>query len=369
MLSQLMVLFGFFSLVLVGVYWVNRAVTLFDQLIGDGQTALVFLEFTALTLPSVIRLVLPVSAFVAAIYVTNRMMAESELVVMQATGFSPFRLARPVLYFGLIVALMMAVLMNLLVPTSRTQLTLRSAEITRNITSRFLTEGAFLHPTDGITLYVREITLLGEFHDIFLSDARAPTQRTTYTAKRALLVRSDTGPKLIMFDGLAQTLDQKTNRLFTTSFSDFSYDIGGLIAVQAPGAKRAAELDTLTLLAARPDDLAAAGQGRAVFLQEAHNRLAQPLLATVAALLGFSALMIGGFSRFGVWRQIIGAVVALIVTQLINNAATDLAQSDERFWAACYLPVLFGGAVAALMLWVAGRNRRVVPVGGTVVTS
>jgi len=363
MLSQLMVLFGFFSLVLVGVYWVNRAVTLFDQLIGDGQSALVFLEFTALTLPSVIRLVLPISAFVAAVYVTNRLMSESEMVVMQATGFSPFRLARPVLYFGLVVALMMAVLMNLLVPASRTQLALRSAEITRNITSRFLTEGAFLHPSDGITLYVREITPLGELRDIFLSDARDGAQSTTYTAKRALLVRGDMGPKLIMFDGMAQTLRQAsrqpgTKRLFTTSFADFAYDIGGLIAVQAPGVRRAAELDILTLLAARPADLDAARQSRAVFLLEAHNRLAQPLLATVAALIGFAALMVGGFSRFGVWRQIIGAVVALIVVQLVNNAATDLAQSDARLWPACYLPVLFGGALALLLLWQGGRNRR-----------
>ena len=42
------------------VYWVNRAVGLFDQLIGDGQSALVFLEFSILTLPNVIRLVLPI---------------------------------------------------------------------------------------------------------------------------------------------------------------------------------------------------------------------------------------------------------------------------------------------------------------------
>ena len=40
LLSQLLGLFGFFSLVLVAVYWINRAVGLFDQLIGDGQSAL-----------------------------------------------------------------------------------------------------------------------------------------------------------------------------------------------------------------------------------------------------------------------------------------------------------------------------------------
>ncbi len=103
MLSQLMMLFGFFALVLVTVYWINRAVVLFDRLIADGQSAWTFLEITALTLPYVIRIVLPVAALVAAIYATNRLSGESELVVMRATGFSPFRIARPVVYFGLIV--------------------------------------------------------------------------------------------------------------------------------------------------------------------------------------------------------------------------------------------------------------------------
>ena len=104
LLTQLLAVFGFFALVLVLVYWVNRAVALFDHLIGDGQTALVFLEFSVLTLPNVIRVVLPIAAFAAAVFVANRLTQDSEMVVMQATGFSSFRLARPVLIFGLFVA-------------------------------------------------------------------------------------------------------------------------------------------------------------------------------------------------------------------------------------------------------------------------
>ncbi len=38
-LGQLLTLFGFFALVLVSVYWINRAVSLFDDLLNDGQTA------------------------------------------------------------------------------------------------------------------------------------------------------------------------------------------------------------------------------------------------------------------------------------------------------------------------------------------
>lgn len=144
MLSQFLLLFGFFALVLVAVFWINRAVVLFDRLIGDGQTALVFLEFTSLSLPKLIVTVLPIATFAASVYVTNRLSGESELVVMQATGSGPWRLARPVLAYGLIVAAMMSLLTHVLVPAAQGQLSIREAEISRNVTSRLLTEGTFL---------------------------------------------------------------------------------------------------------------------------------------------------------------------------------------------------------------------------------
>ena len=106
MLSQFLLLFGFFALVLVALFWINRAVVLFDRLIGDGQSALVFLEFTALGLPKLITTVLPIATFAGAVYVTNRMTSESEMTVLKAAGTSPWRLARPVLVFGLCVGLM-----------------------------------------------------------------------------------------------------------------------------------------------------------------------------------------------------------------------------------------------------------------------
>ena len=71
MLSQLFVLFGFFALVLVALFWINRAVVLFDRLIGNGQSALVFLEFSSLSLPKLVVTVLPIATFAGAVYVTN----------------------------------------------------------------------------------------------------------------------------------------------------------------------------------------------------------------------------------------------------------------------------------------------------------
>jgi len=229
-----MVMFGFFSLVLVLVYWINKAVVLFDRLIADGQSAAIFFEFTALSLPGVIRLALPLAAFAAAVYVTNRMTTESELVVVQATGFSPYRMARPVLYFGLIVLALMTLLMHLLAPLADAQLTQRQNEIAQNFTARLLSPGSFLEPTDGLTFYVGNVTPAGELQEVFLADLRDDAQHVTYTAAQAYMVSTGDNVQLVMIDGMAQILQTDTQRLATTSFTDFAYDIGQFMTMPRP---------------------------------------------------------------------------------------------------------------------------------------
>ena len=369
MLSQLLMLFGFFALILVSVYWVNRAVILFDQLISDGQSAWVFLEFTALTLPNVIRLVLPMAAFVAAVYVTNRLSAESELVVMQATGFSPYRLARPVVYFGLVVGLMMAALVHVLVPASRTTLAARQGEIAQDVTARFLVDGSFTHPIPGLTLYIREITPLGELQDIFLSDGRKPGQTTIYTAERALLVKGESGPKLVMFDGLAQTLTLSSGTLATTRFDDSSYDIGALINPATADNIGVDEMATAALLWPDPAEVARLKTSREALIFAGHERISQMLLPLVAALIGFAALLLGGFSRFGLWRQMVAATVLLIGVQLLVNAVAGAVRQTPGLWPAVYLPAALGLVTAAALLVLAGRTRRVRPRAGLAVAS
>lgn len=366
LVAQLLALFGFFSLVLVGVYWINRAVGLFDQLIGDGQSALVFLEFSLLTLPNVIRLVLPISAFAATVYVINRLASESELVVVQATGFSVFRLARPVVVFGLCVTLMMMVLTHVLVPSSRSALALRTAEIAENVTARFLNEGQFMHPGAGITLYIRTIASNGELRDLFLSDDRNADRRVIYTARRALLVRGEkgdgsgtaTGPKLLMFDGISQSVSRQDQKLAMTRFADFTYDLAALISIKGQSGRNLEELSTRTLLAPTTALETEIGATRAEFLQEGHSRFAAPLLATMSAMLGFASLMLGGFSRFGLWRQIAVAVVLLIVVQLINTAATAAANQSAQAWPLVYLAPALGIAVAVGLMVYAQTPRR-----------
>lgn len=360
LLSQLVALFGFFALILVAVYWVNRAVGLFDRLLGDGHSALVFLEFSLLMLPNVIRLVLPIAAFVAAVYVTNRLTQESELVVMQATGFSAFRLARPVLYFGALVTALNLILMNVLVPWSTQMLDEREAQLSENVTAKYLNAGQFMHPASGVTLYIRQITQTGELREIFIADERSPTERTTYTARSAILVRGDGGPVLLMFDGILQTTTRAEDpRLSVTRFADLTYDLGAMIDVGTGGTRSIDTVTTLELLsmdsAERESTL---GVPLPVVLETIHSRLAQPFLGAATALVGFATLLVGAFTRFGLWRQILGAVCILIFLQLLNTTGTSLALRSASAWPAVYAAPVTGLAMGAFLLFLAQRPRR-----------
>ena len=358
MLSRFMMLFGFFALVLVSVYWVNRAVILFDRLIGDGHSAAIFLEFTALSLPNVIRLVLPMAAFAATAYVTNRLAGESELTVVQATGRSPWRLARPVLVFGLLVMAMMLVLSHARVPASLAQLREREGEIAESVSAQLLREGVFLHPSDAVTFYIREISPDGELSDVFLSDRRQEGRSVTYTAKTALVLREAGETRLVMLNGLAQTLNEDDQRLSTTTFGDLTYDISGLIEAGGPPRPRTYTMSTADLLLRTEEMAEAASDSIGEVLEEAHGRFQQPLLAVVAALIGYAALMTGGFSRFGLGRQMLLAISLIVAVKLVESAVTAPVRANGALWPLVYLPSLVGFVLVGGLLHLASRSFR-----------
>ncbi|WP_422049980.1 LPS export ABC transporter permease LptF [Shimia sp.] len=357
-LSQFLTLFGFFALILVSVYWVNQAVSLFDQLIASGQNVAVFLELSVLTLPNVIRRVLPIAVFAGTVYVTNRLSNESELTVMQATGFSPWRLARPVAIFGLITALMMSALTHFLVPGSTKELSQRQSEISENVTARLLTDGTFLHPIDGVTFYIREITSDGVLRDVLMADSRDPGSSTVHTAAEAYLVQDESGPKLVMVDGLMQLNPTGTDRLMTTNFADFSYDISALVDPDVASRGSIDFMPTWDIFGALASVSAETGESLGKVTEEFHARFTQPIMCIVFALIGFGMLIIGSFSRFGVWRQILSAFAILVVLEALKNVVSDPVLDAPDLWPLLYLPAALGFFVAFGLLYFASNPLR-----------
>lgn len=354
-LRQLLILFGFFTLVLVGVFWITRSVSLFDRVISGGQSAMVFLEFTALTLPTLIRTVMPMAVFAAAVYATNRLSRESELTVMLATGSSPWRLARAVVLFGVVTGLMMAVISVFLRPASVEQLDIRQAEVAGDVTAQLLNEGEFLHPAEGVTVYIGRIDLDGTLHEVFVSDRRDAATAVSYSSSTAYLVNNDTGIHLVMVDGIALRLDEQGRTLSSTLFQDASYDISELTSTSSMARRSLEAISTAELIQDRDAVAATEGFSPGELVEELHQRFSWVAICIAVALAGYSTLMLGSFSRFGLWPQILGAFTILVLLEGVRGFVSPIVIADPKLWILLYLPAIMGVLISWIFLIVAGR--------------
>ncbi|MEA2927625.1 MAG: lipopolysaccharide export system permease protein, partial [Hyphomicrobiales bacterium] len=92
--------FGAFLLVLISlttVIWLTHALREIDLMTNQKQTVLVFLGITGLLIPMLMLVIAPIALVVAIGFTLNRLNADSEIVVMNAAGMSPWRIFRPFL--------------------------------------------------------------------------------------------------------------------------------------------------------------------------------------------------------------------------------------------------------------------------------
>ena len=356
--TQYFLMFGFFSLILLFIYWINKAIALFDNLISDGQTFLVFLEFSILTIPPIIPIIAPLAAFAAAIFVTNRLKNDSELTIMQATGFSPLRLSRSIFLFGLVVTIILLVISHYLIPISNNILLKRQNEVASSLNAKLLKVGSFIHPQHGVTFYIGGISTSGVIEDVFVLDERNKDREIIVTSKSGYLITNNNNPKLVIKDGIVQNYDLKSTNLSTIHFQDLSYDLTSWSVKERMSKSKLLLTYSSFDLFKDPELVSILTDSSPIsVLEELHSRILTPLLALIAALIGFSALMIGDYSRFGTSKQISVGIVILILIKLSESYGNELMLKSQGNWLALYLPILIGILIFSFMILLASNQK------------
>jgi lipopolysaccharide export system permease protein len=73
-----------------------------------------------------------------------------------------------------------------------------------------------------------------------------------------------------------------------------------------------------------------------------HQRVAGPLMSIFAVLIGYAVLVTSSFSRFGLWRSVLTAVVFLIILRFMEGLCLDYARRSTGVIWVMYLPLIFG---------------------------
>lgn len=358
MLRQLIAMWVFFTLVFVGVFWISRSVGLFSTLLAGGHSPWVSFEMTAFTLPTLLRTVMPVSTFAAVVFVTNRLRRESEMVVLQAIGASPLRLARPVLYFAVVASCMIASITLYLRPESLAAFDRREAELEQDIGPKLLQEGTFLHPVESVVLYLGEVNADSTLRDVFLSDRRNPDQTLNYTAAEAYVVPQNDALFVVMVDGMAARYSTETNALSVTWFEDFTFDVSSFGTLDAVTERDVRSLPTWQLVSERGELIATGRFSEGQLVEELQERLSWIGIIVTVAIVGFVALLMGGHSRFGLWKQIGTAFVVLIALEGARGAAGHMVGENASLWWLYHAPTALGCVTSLVFLNFAGRPLR-----------
>ncbi len=356
-LSQLIGPFGFFALVFTGILWLTQSLKFLDTVVANGQSALVFVEFSTLVFPQVMIFVIPLSVFAASLYTLNKLYVESELVVMLSAGRGPFQLARPLLIFGAMGMCGLAIVTLYLYPVSATRLGDRLAEVKQEFTNSLIVEGKFVHPAKGVTLYIRDTNDEGEMAGIFIHDARDEAAPATYSAKRAVLVANDSVSRIVMFDGAVQQLDAPTDAIDTVVFDRLAYDLNEFMGVATERARRPREYFFHEGVSPSAD-LLTRGRSLGEYVSEAHDKIAAPLLTLTLPILALGAILSGSFKRNGFGTRISLGVGLMIFVQALAVAAKGRVESQPLNWTTAYVPFLISVVFGLSLLLLAIRQKR-----------
>src|SRR5438067_3653033 len=281
-----------FALVLVsltGVIWITQALRGIDLMTSQGQTIVTFLGVTSLVIPALVLIISPIALMIAIAHTLNKLATDSEIIVMNAAGFSPFRLFRPFLYATLAVAVMVALISAYLAPDGMRRLKQWDAEITADVLANILQPGRFAQLDQNLTIRIRERQPGGVLVGIFVDDRRDPKERVSIIADHGTVLKNEGGSFLILEDGNLERLEAGKHDPALVAFGRYAFDMskfsnqGRDITL---GIRERYLWELLSPLANDPVYMQLPGQFRA----ELHDRFMAPIYPFAFAALTFAFL-------------------------------------------------------------------------------
>ncbi len=144
----------FITAALTAAIWLTQSLRLVDLIVNHGLSAGTFFYLGVLTLPRFIEIVMPIGIFIAVLFTYNKLIAESEIVVMRAAGLSQFGLAKPALALSALGMLLLFSLSAYFLPAANRAFKDLQFQIRNKFASAVIQEGTFTTISENLTVYV-----------------------------------------------------------------------------------------------------------------------------------------------------------------------------------------------------------------------
>ncbi len=339
------------------VMWFTQAIREFDLITSQRQTLLVFVGITGLLIPLLVMLIAPISLVLAAAHVLNKLSSDSEIIVMNAAGVSPWRLLRPLLAAGLVVSLLVAAIAIYISPWSLRELRDWATEVRADILTNIVQPGRFTTIGGNLTFHIADRRPNGLLLGIFLDDRRDSNEHSTYLAEQGEIVKNDSGSFLVLEKGSVQRIEagQRDPRIVT--FDRYPFDLSKFTTGPQSVTYNTREKYLWELIWPQSNDplsLAQVGQ----YQSEMHDRFATPLYPLAFVILAYAFLGPPQTTRQSRTLSLLGLVGAVSLLRLFGFLSIILGVRAPSMLALQYVALV--GSMAA-GLWMISRGRAIEP--------
>jgi lipopolysaccharide export system permease protein len=271
------------------VMWFTQAMRDFDLITSERQTLFVFIGITGMIVPLLIMIIAPIALMISAAHVLNRLGSDSEIIVMNAAGLSPWRLLRPLLAAAFVVSLLVAAIAAYISPRALRELRDWSAQVRADILTNIVQPGRFTSVSGNLTFHIADRRANGLLIGILLDDRRDPNEQSTYLAEQGEIVKNDKGSFLVLEHGSIQRLQAGHLDPRILTFDRYPFDLSKFTQGPLNVNYTVREKYLWELMWPRPDEalyLAQPDQYRS----ELYDRLATPLYPLAFVILTYMFL-------------------------------------------------------------------------------
>lgn len=316
LLGPFVMVLGALSLVAL----LTQGMTRLDLMVGNRGSAEAFFSATALAMPQLIATLMPVAAFIAAVFALNRFIDDSEAAVTFSSGLSRWGVAAPLLRLGAVMMIVHLIINIWLQPMTYRAMRHVIFDARADIAASLVRAGQFMEPAAGLTIYAGDGDTKGRLRNIVIHDERNGEVAVTTTAREGRYMED--GPSLFLREGLVQTREAD-GKLRFVDFDETIYPLTEFAGEERNFFYKPSDRYLHELFA--PDMTQHYEQKNAATLRaEGVDRLASPFLNPALLMLAAGILLGGDLGRAGAGRKIVVAAFAGL-TALLGSVALQAA--------------------------------------------
>lgn len=339
---------GAFLIVLVtltAVIWVTQALRDIDIVTSQGQTIIVFVGITGLIIPLLVLVIAPIALVIAVAHTLNKLSTDSEIIVMNAAGMSPWVLFRAFMVVALLVAVLVSAISAYFAPKGLRMLRDWITQVRADVVSNIVQPGRFTTIQNGVTIHIRERRHDGQLVGIFLDDRRNPNERLTVLAEAGELLDNEKGTFLVLQNGVVQRHESGQRDPAMVSFDRYAFDLSQFASGPQSVKYSIRERYLWQLVFPDPNDpfyIEQPGQFRA----EMHDRLIAPLYPIAFVVIAFAYLGAPRTTRQSRTMSMLGAITGVALLRLAGFASTVFGATMPWMLSLQYvaLAIAFGGS-------------------------